>query len=170
MVQFSLRKGMACVILLGSVACSKKVVETSMTPAPSTTATAVLDKPLEPGQIGANSSRGAVVGFMTAVKAQDLRGMSAMWGNEQGPTANRLKRDELEKRLIVIQCLLAHEKWEFAEDSPRLATGGRQEFIVSMQKKGAAALGRTTFTTVAASGSRWFVEDISIADIKESCR
>ena len=60
---------------------------------------------------------------MTAVKAQDLRGMAAMWGNEQGPIANRIKRNELEKRLIVIQACLSHEKWELAEDNPRLSTG-----------------------------------------------
>jgi len=168
-VRYSLRKGILCATLLGSVAC-KKTVETTVAPAPSAAASAALAKPLEPGQIGANSSRGAVVAFMDAVKVQDLRGMSAMWGNADGPTANRIKRDELEKRLIVIQCLLAHEKWEFAEDNPRLSTGGRQEFIVSLQRKGAKDLGRTTFTTVAASGARWFVEDISIGDIKESCR
>lgn len=168
-VRFSLRKSILCVTLVGSVACTKKVVGTEIAPAPDKVATQALDKPLEPGQIGANSSRGSVVAFMTAVKAQDLRGMSAMWGNEQGPTANRIKRDELEKRLIVIQCLLTHEKWEFAEDNPRLSTGGRQEFIVTLQRK-KGPLGRTTFTTVIGPNARWFVEDISIGDIKESCR
>lgn len=168
MVRYSLRKGILCATLLGSVACTKKVVETTVAPAPNTSVTSQLDKPLEPGQIGANSSRGAVVAFMSAVKIQDLRGMSAMWGNQEGPTANRIKRDELEKRLIVIQCLLANDKWEFAEDNARLATGGRQEFVVSLQKK--QAIGRTTFTTVTGPGGRWFVEDITLGDIKESCR
>ena len=166
-VRYSLRKGILCVTLLGLAACTKKVVGTKIAPAPSTAATAALDKPLEPGQIGGNSPRSAVVAFMTAVMAQDLRGMSAMWGNEQGPTANRIKRDELEKRLIVIQCLLAHDKWEFAEASPRLTTGGRQEYVVNMQKKQVS--GRTTFTTVGGPNNRYFVEDIAIGDIKEAC-
>ena len=166
-VRFSLRNSILCVTLLASVACTKKVVSTEIAPAPSKDVTAALDKPLEPGQIGGNTSRSAVVAFMTAVKAQDLRGMSAMWGNEQGPTANRIKRDELEKRLIVIQCLLAHDKWAFAEDNARLSTGGRQEFPITLQKKNASA--RTTFTTVAGPGGRWFVEDIAIGDIKEAC-
>ena len=166
-VRFSLRKSILCVTLLASVACTKKVVSTEITPAPSKDATAVLDKPLEPGQIGGNSPRSAVVAFMTSVKSQDLRGMSAMWGNEQGPTANRIKRDELEKRLIVIQCLLSHDKWAFAEENARLATGGRQEFPVTLQKRGGTA--KTTFTAVGGPGGRWFVEDIAIGDIKEAC-
>jgi len=166
-VRFSLRKSILCVTLMASVACTKKVVGTEIAPAPDKAATQALDKPLDPGQVGASSSRASVTTFMTAVKTQDLRTMSAVWGNEQGPTANRIKRDELEKRLIVIQCLLANDKWEFAEDNARLATGGRQEFVVSMQKK--QAIGRTTFTTVQGPGGRWFVEDIAIGDIKEAC-
>jgi hypothetical protein len=167
-VRFSLRKGILFATLMGSVACTKQVVGTEIAPAPDSKVTQQLDKPLEPGQIGGNSPRSAVVAFMTAVKAQDLRGMSAMWGNDQGPTANRIKRDELEKRLIVIQNRLSHDKWSFAEDNARLATGGRQEFIVNMEKREATS--RTMFTTVAGPGGRYFVEDIAIADIKQATR
>ena len=165
-VRFTFRMGMLGATLLASAACTKKVVETTITPAPSSAVTAQLAVPLD--QAGAANSRAAVEGFLTAVKAQDLRGMSAMWGNDKGPTADRIKRDELEKRLIVMQCMLSHDKWQFAEDRPRLVTGGRQEFIVELQMKQQSA--RTKFTTVAGQAGRWFVEDIDMATMKEFCR
>lgn len=149
-----------------AMACTKKVVETSITPAPNSKASAQLAQPL--GQVGSPSARGAVESFLTAVKGQDLRGMSAMWGNEKGPTADRINREELEKRLIVIQCMLSHEQWEFAEDRARLVTGGRQEHMVTLQQKSQKAT--TKLTTVVGQGGRWFVEDIDLNPMKEFCR
>ncbi len=121
------RKGIMIAGLLASVACTKKVVETTISPAPGSPTSAQLAVPLAPGQIGATTSRGAVEAFLTAVKVQDLRGMSAVWGNDKEPAAAHMKRDELEKRLIVMQCMLAHDKWQFAEDRARLVTGGSHE-------------------------------------------
>jgi len=166
-VRFSFRTGILVTALAASAACTRQVLDTTISPAPGAATTAQLDAPLQ-GPAGATTSRAAVEGFLTAVKAQDLRGMSAVWGNDKGPTADRIRRDELEKRLIVLQCLLSHDQWEFAEDRPRLVTGGRQEFIVSLRQK--QINGRTTFTVVAGQGGRWFVEDISVGDLKDFCR
>lgn len=94
--------------------------------------------------------------------------MSAMWGNEKGPTADRIPREELEKRLIVMQCMMTHDSWTFAEDSPRLVTGGRQVYLVELKKQELSA--KTQFTTVVGQGGRWFVEDIDMAPLKEFCR
>lgn len=150
-----------------SVACTKKVVETTISPAPGSATTAQLAVPLN-GAAGSPTARGAVEGFLVAVKSQDLRGMSAMWGNEKGPTADRIPREELEKRLIVMQCMMAHDKWSFAEDSPRLITGGRQVYMVELRKQ--ELKGITKFTAVRGQGDRWFVEDIDMAPLKEFCR
>ncbi len=163
----ALRKGVLLVTLVASVACTKKVVETSISPAPGSATSKQLEAPLS-GQIGAANARGAVEAFLTAVKSQDLRGMSAVWGNDKGPTAERIKRDELEKRLIVMQCLLTHDKWEFAEDRARLVTGGRQEYIVNLHQK--QLNGQSKFTTVAGPGGRWFVEDLTLDGLKDFCR
>ena len=162
------RKAIVMVGLLASAACTKKVVETTISPAPGAATTAQLAVPLEPGQIGATTSRGAVEHFLASVRTQDLRGMSAVWGNDKGPTAERIRRDDLEKRLIVMQCMLAHEKWQFAEDRARLVTGGRQEHMVELQQKQQSAV--TKFTTVAGRGERWFVEDIDLGPMKDFCR
>jgi hypothetical protein len=59
------------------------------------------------------------------VKAQDLQTMSAVWGTSRGPAREQIAREELEKRLIIIQCKLDHEQWSYAEDRAAVA-GGRQ--------------------------------------------
>lgn len=165
------RHSSTMVLLFGalalSTACTKKVVETSISPAPNSATTAQLAAPLD-GPAGAVNGRAAVEGFLKAVRAQDLRGMSALWGNDKGPTAERIKRDELEKRLIVMQCVLSHDKWQFAEDNARLVTGGRQEWIINLQQK--QLQGRTKFTVVAGPGNRWFVEDFDVTTLKDFCR
>ncbi|MBL0172206.1 MAG: hypothetical protein IPP90_16070 [Gemmatimonadaceae bacterium] len=166
-VRFSIRKGILVATLLSAVACTKKVVDTTISPAPGAATSAQLAIPLD-GPAGATSARGAVEAFLTAVRAQDLRGMSAVWGNDKEPTAAHVKRDELEKRLIVMQCMLSHDKWQFAEDNARLVTGGRQEYIVNLQQK--QLKGRTSFTTVVGQGGRWFIEDIKLDGVKEFCR
>jgi hypothetical protein len=161
------RNTLVIATLLATVGCTKKIVETTITPEPSAAVSAQLAAPLN-GALGAPSARGAVEGFLSAVKTQDLRGMSAMWGNDKGPTADRIPREELEKRLIVMQCMLAHEQMAFAEDSPRLVTGGRQVYLVELKKQELS--GKTKFTTVVGQGGRWFVEDIDMAPLKEFCR
>lgn len=167
MVRYTLRKSILLVTLVASAACTKKVVETTISPAPGSATSKQLEAPIS-GQAGAANARAAVEAFLTAAKAQDLRGMSLVWGNEKGPTAERIKRDELEKRLIVMQCLLTHDKWEFAEERARLVTGGRQEYMVSLHQK--QLNGQSKFTTVAGPGGRWFVEDLTLDGLKDFCR
>ncbi len=167
MVRFPFQIGILVASLAAATACTKKVVESTISPAPGSSTTAQLAAPLD-GPAGATSARAAVEAFLTAVRTQDLRGMSAVWGNDKQPTAAHVKREELEKRLIVLQCMLFHDKWQYAEDKARLITGGRQEYIVNLQQKQLA--GRTTFTTVVGQGGRWFVEDITLDGVKEFCR
>lgn len=165
--RFTVRKGILLATLVASVACTRKVVDTTISPATGAATTARLDAP-SAGQAGAPTSRAAVEAFLAAVRGQDLRGMSAVWGNEKEPTAAHIKRDELEKRLIVMQCMLSHDKFQFAEDQARMITGGRQEHIVNLQQK--QLTGRSTFTTVVGQGARWFVEDIRLDGVKDFCR
>ena len=167
MVRFSFQRGALAVALLVSGGCARKVVETTISPAPGASTSAQLAAPLA-GPAGSPSARGAVEAFLSAVRAQDLRGMSAVWGNDKEPTSAHVKRDELEKRLIVLQCMLSHDKWQYAEDQARLITGGRQEYLVNLQQQ--QLKGRTTFTAVVGQGGRWFVEDIKLDGVKDFCR
>lgn len=116
---------------------------------------------------GAASARSAVEDFMTAVKAQDLQAMSTLWGTDRGPARNQMERDELEKRLVIMHCYMAHDQWSFAEDNARLQAGGRQEFMVELRKKALRA--RTTFSTVRGPQDRWYVEIVDVQPLRDFC-
>ncbi len=120
------------------------------------------------GSVGAGSSRAAVEGFMAAVKATDLQAMSTIWGNEKGPGRNQFKRDELEKRLIVMQCLLQHDRFTFLDDTPQLQTGGRQAWPIQITRRRVTA--KTKLTTVRGPGGRWFLSDADLAPLRDLCQ
>lgn len=117
---------------------------------------------------GAGNSRAAVESFLAAVKSSDLQAMSGVWGTAKGPARELMKREELEKRLVVMQCLLMHDKWRFVEDSPRLQTGGHQQWQVELTRKSSVA--KTTFNTVPGPGGRWFLDDVDVVPLKDFCR
>ncbi len=153
------------ITLVASSACQRTLqgTETSIpgAPAPAVRADAVT-------AVGASTPKAAVEGFLAAVKAQDLQAMSAIWGTSKGPARDLMKRDDLEKRLIIMQCTLTHDKWAYLEDRPRLQTGGRQEFQVELTQGPRSA--KTSITTVSGPGGRWFLEDINLLPLKEFCR
>jgi hypothetical protein len=105
---------------------------------------------------------------MRAVKVQDLQTMSAVWGTSRGPAREQIEREELEKRLIIIQCKLDHESWSYAEERPRLLAGGKQEFRVRIKQKQNEAV--TSFTTILAGDGRWYVEIVDLEPLAEFCR
>ncbi len=154
------RQGMLLWGLFAITACTRTVATTSVVPASARVISTG-------GSIGAATSRGAIEGFMTAVKAQDLQGMSAMWGTNKGAARDLMKREEMEKRLVVMQCLLMHDKWSFAEEQARLLTGGHQQFLVQIQRKQVTA--KTVFSTVPGPGGRWLVENVEVAPLKDFC-
>ncbi|MBY0492194.1 MAG: hypothetical protein K2R93_20305 [Gemmatimonadaceae bacterium] len=146
-------------------ACAKQVVGTTTALPGNAPTPSVGDAP---STIGAASAKGAVEAFLVAVNKQDLQGMSGLWGNANGLARDQLKREELEKRLIIIQCLLAHDRYRYVEESPRLSTGGRQNFQVELTKGSNKAI--APFTAVPSKGGRWLVEDVDVTKLREFCR
>ncbi|WP_373058026.1 hypothetical protein [Gemmatimonas sp.] len=150
---------------IGSSACTRTIqsTETSIpgAAAPSVRADA-------PDAVGAATGKAAVESFLKAAKAQDLQTMSAVWGTTKGAARDQMKRDDLEKRLIIMQCTLTHDKWVFLEDRARLQTGGRQEFQIELTQGPRSA--KTSILTVSGPGGRWFVEDINLLPMREFCR
>jgi hypothetical protein len=149
----------------GLSACTRTIQSTE-TSIPGATAPSVRSD--APDAVGAVTGKAAVEGFLKAVKAQDLQTMSAIWGTTKGAARDQMKREDLEKRLIIMQCTLTHDRWAFIEDRPRLQTGGRQEFQIEMFQGQRSA--KTSIVTVNGSGGRWFVEDINLLPLKEFCR
>jgi hypothetical protein len=156
--------GLLAAMILGG--CARQAVGTTTTLPGSAPAPAVSDAP--PNTVGAASARGALDAFLTAVNKQDLQAMSGLWGNEKGLARDQLKRDELEKRLIIMQCLLQHDRMRFIEERPRLSTGGRQDFLVELTKGRDQA--PTTITTVPSKGGRWVVENVDVTKLRDFCR
>ncbi|WP_461412512.1 hypothetical protein [Gemmatimonas sp.] len=145
-------------------ACARQMVSTES----SLPGAAVPSAGAAPSTVGGVSGRSTVEAFLAAVNAQDLQAMSGLWGNSKGLARDQLKREELEKRLIIMQCLMQHEKAVFPEERPRLQTGGRQEFIVTLSKGKNTA--NTAITTVQGPSGRWLVEDVDVTKLRDFCR
>ena len=105
--------------------------------------------------VGASSARGAVEGFLDAVRAQDLQRMSSFWGSEQGLVRDRIDRTDLERRELIIACNLAHDRLRIVDEAPR--PNDRRMFRVELRYGQQTAM--VDFTTVMGAGGRWFVED-----------
>jgi hypothetical protein len=94
--------------------------------------------------------------------------MSALWGTSKGLARDQLKREELEKRLVIMQCLMQHDKFVFTEERPRLQAGGKQEHVVTLTNGQQSAT--TTIATVTGPNGRWLVEDVDVTKLREFCR
>ena len=115
---------------------------------------------------GADAPRAAVQTFLTAVKAQDLQAMSNVWGSEKGPAREIIDdRAELEKREIVMQCYLNHDRYRILDD----VAGQGQERVFRVELTKGSLTRTTTFTTVRGPSDRWFVLTADLEPVKELC-
>ena len=67
---------------------------------------------------GAPAPRTALEQFLAAVRAQDLQAMSIIWGSEKGPARDLIERRELEKRELVMQCMLSDDRFRILMRGP----------------------------------------------------
>ncbi|HEX2721306.1 MAG TPA: hypothetical protein VHM24_00200, partial [Gemmatimonadaceae bacterium] len=67
---------------------------------------------------GAPTARLAVEQFLNAVRAQDIQAMSIIFGTGRGPSRDNMNREELEKRLVILQCYFNHDKFRILGESP----------------------------------------------------
>lgn len=118
-------------------------------------------------EAGAASSEQAVVQFLNGAKADDLQAISAVWGNAESPTRERVDRQELERRLLIMVCHLRHEE-------SRVGVAERGELGRTVHRVELVANGRTVvvpFTTIQNTRSgRWFVENVDLAPARELCQ
>ena len=115
---------------------------------------------------GASDPRAAVEGFLAAVRAQDLQAMSSVWGSERGPAREIINdRAELEKRELVMQCYLSHDRFRILEETP--GDGRARVFRVELTK---GSLTRATkFTTVPGPSNRWYMREADLEPVKDLC-
>lgn len=117
---------------------------------------------------GALTPKAAVEGFMKAVKDQDLQTMSMIWGNEKGLARDQFSREELEKRLVVMQCNLTHDSWTYVTGLEGTTKPGEQDLRIEVRQKNLKA--QTIVTAVRGPGTRWYVKNIDLTKLGDFCR
>ena len=118
------------------------------------------------GVTGAAEPRGALDGFLSAVRAQDLQAMSRLWGGEKGLARDRLSRDELEKRELLIMCHMQHDSYKVVAEHPN--QNGRQVFLVRLNR--GREFRETSFTMFHSGSDRWYVEEADMTPVGDFCR
>jgi hypothetical protein len=104
---------------------------------------------------GAPSPRDAATMFMGAVKSQDLQAMGAVWGTNQGAARDNMEREELDKRLILLQACYDHDRFQILDES--LGSDGNREIRVQVTRGNRTLTPR--FKIVQGPSNRWFVQD-----------
>lgn len=118
------------------------------------------------GGDGAPSARAALDRFLETIDQQDIQATASIWGTSKGPARDQIERVELEKRIIIMQCYLAHDSYDVLNDSP--AADNKREFRVQLTNGGRSA--QTTFVAVEGPGRRWYIESAQLEPVQDFCR
>ncbi len=145
------------VLIFALAACSSSQSGPSPSPGPETISGSSVT--------GATSSKAAVEQFLAAVRARDLQAISVIWGTEKGPARDQLERTELEKREIIMQDCLVHDRFRIVDETA--GEGGQRVFRVELTKGNVSATPR--FYTVLGPENRWYVLEAEIAATRELC-
>lgn len=112
-------------------------------------------------QTGAPDALSALRGFLAAAKQQDLQAMGALFGDRDGTARDRIPRDELEKREIVMASCLKHDRYDVIGDAP--AAGGSRMMQVNLAKGDRSAA--VNFELIAATDHRWYVKSFDLTKL-----
>jgi hypothetical protein len=99
--------------------------------------------------------------FFASIRSGDIQATSAVWGSRKGPAREWMMRDEMETRILVMQCYLTH-------DSMRIVSQPRQKsdsvfFKVELTRGQRGE--QTDVVTVSGPGSRWYVAGASLPEV-----
>jgi hypothetical protein len=100
------------------------------------------------------------------VKAQDIQAMSVLFGTSNGPSRDNMNRDELEKRLVILQCYFNHDKFRILSESP--GESGHRVLEVELSRDG--NLRTPNFYAVPGPSNRWYIDNMEIAAVRDFCR
>ncbi len=114
---------------------------------------------------GAPSPRKAVETFLASARAQDLQAMATIWGTAQGPARDVVDRSQLEKRELIMQCYLAHDRFEILSDTRNRDNSHSIEVSLS---KGEITR-QTVLTAVPGPAGRWYVQDVRLEPLRDLC-
>ena len=101
---------------------------------------------------------------MQAVNDTNLVTMAQLWGTTKGPAADRMPRDELEKRLIIMQRYLSNASFEIQPAQPgRVLPKSADEQFYSVRLVRSDGCVKTVPFTVVRGRNGWLVSDIDLA-------
>ena len=115
---------------------------------------------------GAATARLAVEGFLNAVRAQDIQAMSGIFGTSRGPARDNMNREELEKRLIILQCYFNHDKFRILGESP--GEGGHR--VVATELTRGTNQRTPRFYAIVGPQNRYYIDNMEIAAVRDFCR
>lgn len=102
----------------------------------------------------------AVEAFMGAVKANDLRRMAELWGDQRGPALTYMKEEQLEPRLEIMRRYLQHERFVFVTENTGLGLSAqRQTLRVRLFRRGCEPV--VPFTLIAYREG-WLISNIDL--------
>lgn len=104
-----------------------------------------------------------VRGFLNAVSANSIAGMSQLWGTSSGPASERMDRTTLEQRLTVIRIYLEHEDYTIVPGDPAAGISvdpGERVVFVRLSRRGCTP---TVPFTLVPHGGGWLIRDIDLA-------
>ena len=107
----------------------------------------------------------AVDQFLAAVRATDLQAMSVVFGTSSGPARDNMEREQLDKRLIILQCYFNHDKSRMLGETA--GVGGHRVFTVELTRGRFVKSPR--FYAIKGPNERWFVDNMEIAAVREFC-
>ncbi|MEO7996308.1 MAG: hypothetical protein ABI852_02625 [Gemmatimonadaceae bacterium] len=161
-----MRKVLIAVAMVAATACSSSSKSSAPAGAPASNAPAGSANLNAAG--GALAPKAAVENFLAAVKNQDLQAMSMIWGNEKGLARDQFSRDELEKRLVIMQCNLNHDSWTYATGLDGTTRAGEQDLRIELRQKNLRE--QTMVTTVRGPTGRWYVKNVDLTKLGPFCR
>jgi hypothetical protein len=117
---------------------------------------------------GATSSSAAATMFVGAANSQDLQAMGAVWGDEKGAARDNMDRQQLDRRLIILQPCYVHDRAQILDDRPGTIPTDR---LVRIQLTRGTRTKTLEFKVVRGPSNRWYVQDTAYETVQaDFCR
>ena len=117
---------------------------------------------------GAPTARDAATMFVSAAQSQDLQAMGAVWGSAQGAARDNMDREQLDRRLIILQPCYAHDRAQVLDE--QLGTSATER-LVRIQLTRGNRTKTLEFKVVRGPSNRWYVENAAYESVQaDFCR
>jgi hypothetical protein len=106
--------------------------------------------------------------FLGAAQSQDLQAMGAVWGTDKGAARDNMDREQLERRLILLQPCYVHDRAQVLDE--RLGTTPNDRAVRIQITRGTRTK-TLEFDIVKGPSNRWYVLDVDYETVQNDfCR